>query len=544
MTEYGGEDAMLKVLIADDEEKICQLIEKLIDWTALGMEIAGVANNGIEAFEKIGALAPDVVVTDIRMPGYDGLDLIKKTRELGLGVEFVIISGYRHFEYAQTAIKFGVSDYLLKPIRKDELTETLRKIKIRYEEKNEQLTYEERVRLAMKSDAERLRTTWFSNILYRDRREQDIACLDEINRQYYFRMQPGCFQIVCVKFDGVSMHEEKNLEFLTDKTTQAAAQMFCCLVYDWELYVENSHIYLLLNYQTEDRKTVRRQCRSMLSELTVLESILEGMRVTVGFGNPVEDIGKLRMSLKSARYLVEQRLVAGTGKLLEGEIRDGANLAEDDWFAEFNQAMSAALESLDRQQVRDCLQKLRTDLLGIPDVTGHEILQMCREVCNLYLFFMKNHKIAIEQNFIERFNQRAEYCASAEELLRYLMKEIAVSYDGAVAGKLQEDNRPIRIAKQYIRDNYKQAITLEDVSEVAGFNSTYFSSLFKKETGKTFLEYLSGVRMEQAKTLLKETNMNVACICEEVGYSDVKYFTKGFTKYTGLKPNEYRKLYS
>lgn len=535
---------MLKVLIADDEEKICQLIQKLIDWQSLDMEIVGVANNGIEAFEMIENRMPDVVVTDIRMPGYDGLDLVKKTRELGLGVEFVIISGYRHFEYAQTAIKFGVSDYLLKPIRKDELTETLRKIKVRYEEKNEQITYEERVRLAMKSDVERLRTTWFSNVLYRERREQDNSCLKEINEQYYYKMQPGCFQIVCVKFDGIVMHEEKNLEFLTDKTTQTAAQMFAALVYDWELYVESSHIYLLLNYGEEEKKAVRRQCRSMLNDLAVLESILEGMRVTIGFGIPVEDIGKLRLSLKSARYLVEQRLVAGTGKLLEGELRDGANLAESDWFAEFNRSMGLALESLDRQQVRSCLCKLKEDLLGLSDVTGHEVLQMCREVCNLYLFFMKNHKITIEQNFIERFNQGAEACASAEELLRYLLKEIAASYDKAVAGKLQEDNRPIRVAKQYIREHYNQAITLEDVSEVAGFNTTYFSSLFKKETGKTFLEYLSGVRMEQAKTLLKETNMSVASICEEVGYSDVKYFTKGFTKYTGLKPNEYRKLYS
>lgn len=534
---------MLKVLIADDEEKICQLIEKLIDWPALDMEIAGVAHNGIEAFEMIETLMPDVVVTDIRMPGYDGLDLVKKTRELGLGVEFVIISGYRHFEYARTAIRFGVSDYLLKPIRKDELTETLGRIRERYVEKNEQLTYEERVRLAMKSDAGRLRTTWFSNVLYRDQREQ-AGSLEEINEQYYYRMQPGCFQIVCVKFDGVSMDEEKNLEFLTDKTTQAASQMLASIVYDWELYVENSHIYLLLNYEEAQKKTVRRQCKSMLNELAVLESILEGMRVTIGYGTPVEAIGSLRLSLRSARYLVEQRLVAGTGKLLEGELRDGANLADGDWFAEFNQAMGLALESLDRQQVRDCLQKLKEDLLGIPDVTGHEVLQMCREVCNLYLFFMKNHKITIEQNFIERFNQGAESCASAEELLRYLMREIAVSYDGAVAGKLQEDNRPIRVAKQYIREHYHQAITLEDVSEVAGFNTTYFSSLFKKETGKTFLEYLSGVRMEQAKALLKETNLNVAAICEAVGYSDVKYFTKGFTKYTGLKPNEYRKLYS
>ncbi len=224
---------MLKVLIADDEEKICQLIEKLIDWQALDMKLSGVANNGIEALERIEALSPDVVITDIRMPGYDGLDLVKKTRELNVGVEFVIISGYRHFEYAQTAIKYGVSDYLLKPIKKQELTETLEKIRVRYNEKSEQLTYEERVRLARKSDAERLRTTWFSNVLYRDRSEQDCSSLEEINKQYYYQLKQGCFQIVCVKFDGISMPDEKNLEFLTEKTTQIAEQMLKGHVFDW-----------------------------------------------------------------------------------------------------------------------------------------------------------------------------------------------------------------------------------------------------------------------------------------------------------------------
>lgn len=89
-----------------------------------------------------------------------------------------------------------------------------------------------------------------------------------------------------------------------------------------------------------------------------------------------------------------------------------------------------------------------------------------------------------------------------------------------------------------------QSITLEDVASVAGFNTTYFSSLFKKETGQTFLEYLSAVRMDEAKRLLKESRDSIANICESVGYSDVKYFTKCFIKYTGLKPNEYRKLYS
>ncbi len=535
---------MLKILIADDEPKVVQLIQKLIDWQSLNMELTGIAHNGLEAYEKIEILYPDIVITDIRMPGLDGLDLVKKSRELGHPIEFIIISGYRHFEYAQTALKYGVSDYLLKPIKKTELMETLTKLKSRYEERHEQLTYEERVRLAMKSDAERLRTNWFSSILYRENSEYEAYSLSEINSQYYYRFQPGYFQIICLKFDGNPMAEEGSLEFMAEKTNQIVQQQLSDTVYDFELYVEHLHVYLLLNYRKEDKRTIRRQCKAILNDLIILESILQGVQVTVGFGDPVEDISQLRRSLQSSRYLIEQRLVAGTGKLLEGEIKRRLDLADGEWFARFNQKMNTALESLDRQLVRECLEELKADLLKDPQISGHDIIQMCREVCNVYQFFMKGHKITADHSIIETFNQGSEHCSSASELLRYLRKVIISAYDQAVEGKLQEENRPIRIAKQYIKDNFSRTLTLEEVSGAAGFNPTYFSSLFKKETGKTFLEYLSWTRMEQAKNLLKETNRNVADICEAVGYSDVKYFTRNFTKYTGLKPNEYRKLYS
>ncbi|MEG2731993.1 MAG: response regulator, partial [Clostridium sp.] len=134
---------MLKVIVADDEEKICQLIVKLVDWTSLGMEVAAIASNGIEAMEKIISLKPDIVITDIRMPGYDGLELIKRAKSEGINTEFIIISGYRHFEYAQNAIRYGVGDYLLKPIKKDELMDALKRIGERYRERNEQLSFEE-----------------------------------------------------------------------------------------------------------------------------------------------------------------------------------------------------------------------------------------------------------------------------------------------------------------------------------------------------------------------------------------------------------------
>lgn len=109
---------MLRVIIADDEYKICQLIEKLVDWKSLDMEVVDIVQNGVEALESINSLSPDIVITDIRMPGYDGLELIKLSRDTKKALKFIIISGYRHFEYAQSAIKYGVSDYLLKPIKR------------------------------------------------------------------------------------------------------------------------------------------------------------------------------------------------------------------------------------------------------------------------------------------------------------------------------------------------------------------------------------------------------------------------------------------
>ena len=109
---------MCRVIIADDEPKVLLLIKNLIQWEELGLELVATANDGISALEMIEELHPDIVITDIRMPGYDGIELIEKAKALDPRIDFIIISGYRHFNYAQKAIRFGVEDYLLKPLKR------------------------------------------------------------------------------------------------------------------------------------------------------------------------------------------------------------------------------------------------------------------------------------------------------------------------------------------------------------------------------------------------------------------------------------------
>ncbi len=535
---------MLKVLIADDENKVCQLIMKLVDWESMDMQVVATAENGIEALEKIKEFQPDIAITDIRMPGYDGLELVRLAKEHNPKIEFVIISGYRHFEYAQTAMWHGVSAYLLKPIRKDELTQTLAKLGERCREKTAQLSYAEKMRRTMKNDEENLRQTFLANVIYRKGREVLKGSLETINREYHYGLAPGCFSIGILKFDGHLFDQVKDSRLMADKVQNAMGRLLPECTFDYELTVRNSFFYVFLNYAEGQKNQVRRQMKQVLDQVRMQTDVLNNCAVTMALGEGCKEIRELDQSLRSARILIEERLVAGTGKLLEGQVMEQRLFTESDLFVEFNKSMSQALESLDVFQVRETMVQLKKRMISTRGVTGHEILQMTKEVCNLYLFFMKNYRLRIEDDFLESYSNGADNCASAEELFDHLIRVITVSYDNAAKQKRHDENRPIRMAKQYIGEHYAEPLTLEQVSAVAGLSPAYLSTVFKKDTGMTFLEYLSKVRMDMAKQLLKTTSCTVADICEKVGYSDVRYFTKSFTKYAGLKPNEYRKLYS
>ena len=132
-----GEFFMLKVIISDDEVKVIQLIRYLVSWDQFDMQIAGTANDGQKALELICAEKPDIVITDIRMPSIDGIQLIQRTLELGIHPFFIIISGYREFAYAQKAISLGVEDYLLKPLKRKELEAVLLKIQKKYQSRQQ-----------------------------------------------------------------------------------------------------------------------------------------------------------------------------------------------------------------------------------------------------------------------------------------------------------------------------------------------------------------------------------------------------------------------
>ena len=188
---------MIRVLVADDEEKVCQLICKLIHWEELEMKLVGTASNGIGSLQMIEAEHPDLVLTDIRMPGYDGMELLKRARIQNPDMEFIIISGYSHFEYAQTAIRYGVSDYILKPVNEEALNATLQKVRQRYME--HQVLTEKNMEKKKQQvlDQARVRETLWIDLEYA-RIPQNMEALNE---KYWYHFQEGKFRTFLIQAD-------------------------------------------------------------------------------------------------------------------------------------------------------------------------------------------------------------------------------------------------------------------------------------------------------------------------------------------------------
>lgn len=538
---------MIRVVVADDEEKVCQLICSLIDWKALDMEIVGVAHNSIEALELIQSLHPDIMITDIRMPGYDGLELINRGKQIKNDIEFIIISGYSHFEYAQTAIKYGVSDYLLKPIKKNELLVSLNKICEKHKLKTEQLTREERLKIRLQSDIDKLRTGFLTEILFKKGTNREVLDIKKCNDSYHFRFHPGCFQVFIIKMD--CAYEDlfkSSVKIFENRIAQVLRLLLKEECFDMEICFQNSKTYCLLNYDNNNKKKIRKQIKASLDELLVQNSIFNKIQLTIGLGIAVNNINDLKKSLITAEVAIEQRLIEGTKKLIENVPIQCNSSENDGLLSEFTKNMEAALEFLDPNGVLESIDYIRNKALSTPNIVGHELLNVVKEAFNIYLMLLRKHQFNLEnqENLLESFSLNIELCSSASQLFGYLKSIVNDSVNSAIENRRQAYIKPIREAKQYIQQNYMKPITLKEVSSFVGFNDSYFSSLFKKECGINFLEYLSEIRMNKAKELLKETNLSVACICEAVGYNDLKHFIKLFKKYSGLKPNEFRKLYS
>ena len=185
---------MLRVVLADDENKVILLMQKLIDWEALGYEIAGTANDGLRALELVREKQPHLLITDVRMPGCDGIELIQRAKALQPKLHFIVISGYRKFEYAQNALKYGVEDYLLKPLKQEELTGILLRLK-------EKMGQEAALEFQLKRSGEHQQELLLDALLGTAERGTSFLSAGQANGEYGFHFGSGTYAAAVIRVD-------------------------------------------------------------------------------------------------------------------------------------------------------------------------------------------------------------------------------------------------------------------------------------------------------------------------------------------------------
>lgn len=529
---------MQRVLIADDEHKVGLLIKRLIEWEPLELECVGLVRDGETAYERIVEEKPDIVITDIRMPGMSGLELIEKVTGMGLRPHFIVISGYKYFEYAQQAIKYGVEDYLLKPVDETELNEILRKIC-----ETERVRQRERGRL---DEAEK-KLNDSKYVLHREFLNSIVsmedADLEEANKNYGLSFGQGLFQAFEIKVDRDISRErnEKQLKLILKKLEKLVEQEFEGLVRDTVAAVrKNGAVMTVLNYDAPEKREVEAALDRVFRKCSEYIEGFEHYEMTMGVSGVQTEFGKLSLALETAREAADFRILRGTGVRIDGGAipRDLTVCAET--IAEtVKEKLCAAVEIARIEDIR-CQVSRAFSLARENRAFGSEYYDLGKRLLALYL---EQSGSQDREEKLECWGEAVGNCRSRLELEQFVAGTMVRDLEETLKATREREKRPVLEAVEYIRGHYGERLSLEEIAGRSGFNTNYFCELFKKETGKTFTVYLMEVRMEEAKRLLRDTGEPVYGIAEKVGYKDAKFFSQQFTKIVGIKPAEYRKLY-
>ncbi len=537
---------MLKCLIVDDEPDICELIHRLIDWETLYISSLGAAQNGIDAMEIILRQKPDIVITDIQMPGMTGLEIIEKTYAQGMNTKFIVISGYREFEYAQQAIRFGVEEYLLKPINKTDLNSVLQRLVQQRNAECRQQGYTDDLRNELHEKTCVLRANELRQSVHDTRRAFHAE---------YFHFQPGEFLCITVH---ASVRQKSDIG---SDTIQKVLDNICVRVehrlkascFDCEYVLTDCNAFILLNYPEE--QGLYADCLEVLKSLQRETAIqYQSLLITFAMGLSFFSVEQIGQAIETSERASRLRLYAGTERVLEYRklSQKLSNTPSCAFGTEMQQEMIQLVKTLQAQEAIDLLTDLYERYRHAESMDVGDLFFVTRDAIIGLYHAIQDFQPDVSSpiagvNPLDTELQIHSYlanCDSIEELYDYFCRCVSLIVERCRWFQQQKVGEPVRIAQQYVRDHIDRQINLEEVSAHAYVSAGYLSTLFKEQTGKNFSDFVIETRVETAKHLLLQPEWNISQVAARVGYSDARHFSKVFQKTVGIKPTAYRKFYS
>ena len=529
---------MYKVLLVDDEALIREAISENTRWEELGYELMGTCKNGREAIERLNQEEADLVLTDICMPYVDGMELTRYLYEKHKEVKVIIISGYDDFEYAKTAVKYQVMDYILKPTTAKELAQTLTRVKEKLDEERFQRSDMKRIRGAYMSNLPILRGRFLNSLLMGNVGGQEIK---EKLKDYEIRLDGKYFMTALVAGDDLAPFLRQSAEYKSD--------LACFAIYNVSSEIMD-YYQAGVSFQDVDGRTVlifsgNEEIEELALKVTeeIHGSIFRFLKIhsTIGLGGRTGRVQELARSFQEARRMLEYRFVLGGNQVIYArELPENQDLVSGElpkYVSRICLAIRSGKEKEVREEISAFTSALRKSCLNRNRSIFH-VQNLILSVMNeLDLAALNDEKILKEERELLNTVYARDHLSEVEEVL--------VAFSTRLAEHFRDEKdsyckRQALRALDYIEEHYRDTdVSLNSVCSCLAMSTSYFSSIFKNYTGETFIEALTRKRMEKAKFLLENTsrkNYEIAC---DVGYSDPHYFSNIFKKATGMTPTEY-----
>ena len=472
---------MYKVFIADDEKWIVESLKACINWKEYGFEVIGQARNGEQALKQIMVMKPDVVFTDIRMPGINGLELIKKVKEeIGANIQFIIVSGFAEFAYAQKAINSGAIGYCLKPFDNNDIISLLSKAK-------------QNIETAKRSNE----TSLFYLLEGTDKKKQT--------------------KIIDL-FEGAGLQLSENEELLVMESIGSK---------DLELPPEVQ----FLKFKTSMKKTayIFKPAYTELIKAYFHQQKPEGI-LSIGIGSTIKKISDINTAIEDADISVYHFFITQLMGVYEFSL-----LKQGDISGTLRE-VNLAIQQKDTAAINKIFNRLEAEFSN-----GAYNIKHAFRIYNSTMTYLDSLSNGSSEEYFYNLGQLVDSFDMVKNMLRFLKEQVIKQLAGECDCKIESiENKTFKYILQYINENFYENITLHHLSQKYFVSCSYLCQLFKKEVGVTFTEYISTLRINYACEQLKHSDLHIYVIGEKSGYGDYFYFSKIFKKITGKSPTQYR----
>jgi len=504
---------VLKVLLVDDEPIVREGLKTIINWEENGFYICGEAVDGSDGVNQILSLKPDLVLMDIRMPGLHGIEAIQEARGKGYNGRFIILSGYSDFKYAQSAVKIGVSSYILKPIDEIELIEAIKTI-------HNEIYNEFELQKCIDKGKKQITDNILKNI---------VISIDNINitdseiKSYNLNFNFDYFKFIIV-------------DTIREKDFQTVSNYF--------FKSQNADIFKI-----EDKPAIIFKGDTIIDGDKIIQGLYKELSTEndsafIALGRSIKKVEDLSISYKDAMEILENKFFYWDIKIADWEnINKNENNIEDNKIEDislYSEKIYTAIEVGDTEKIHELTIKLG-EFLKKQKYSSEKIKGLC---VNLLIEITEKAVFTYEE-FKDLTINKGDIVkdiydnSSLQKLLDYLSNEFA-----SISNKIcntSSENTMKRILN-YIEKNYYKDLKLEFLAEIFCYNSAYLGKMFKRYVGEGFNGYLDKVRMEKAKILLAEGELKVYQVSEKVGYNSIDYFYSKFKKYAGVSPKEFKNI--